>query len=73
MFQFHCHGLWYLVYCWGSFCRFALVDSTIGLLCAHDLFLLVLYMLIPVFVVKLYPYFLAYVDVLPDISRFEAG
>ena len=42
MFLFHCHGLWCLVYCWGWFCRFALVDSTIWLPSLFDLFLLIL-------------------------------
>ena len=42
MFLFHYHGLWCLVYCYGWFCRFALVDSTIWLPCLLDLFLLIL-------------------------------
>ena len=39
MLLFHYHELWCPVYCWGWFCRFALVDSTI---CLLDLFLPVL-------------------------------
>jgi hypothetical protein len=35
-------GLWRLVYCWGWFCRFALVDSIIRLPCPLYLFLLTL-------------------------------
>jgi hypothetical protein len=35
MFLLHYHGLWCMVYCWGWFCQFAVVDSTVWLPCVH--------------------------------------
>ena len=42
MFLFNYHGLWWLLYCWGWLCQFALVYSTIWLPCFLDAFLLTL-------------------------------
>jgi hypothetical protein len=42
MFLFHYHSLWCPVYCWGWFCQFTLVQSTIWLPCLLELFLLIL-------------------------------
>ena len=41
MFPFHYNRLLCLVCCWGQFCQFVLVDSTIRLPCLLDLFLLI--------------------------------
>jgi hypothetical protein len=40
MLLFHYHGLWYTVYCWGWFCRFAIVDSSMWSPSRLDFFLL---------------------------------
>jgi hypothetical protein len=55
------HRLWCLVYYYGWFCQFALVNSTICLCCLFDVFLLISVHADTSVLCLLYQYFLAYV------------